>query len=902
MVLLAVAAGCTRSFFRNRADRDVEALLAEKSIDPRWAVDQSWYVYPDQRARFADFDKPDKPRKPPDDPQAAALSPDSQPFRTWFHSGPDQGGQGYLEFLRYCDQYNRAILAQANANDGKPMASLGNPAQPTGYGAPDASGRGTPESFEKALRIDERGFLISLDQAVELSQFNARDLQDRREDLYLAALPVTQQRFNFYTQLFAGSQAIREWRGHQVPGGPASLWNINSTGSASQLFPTGAQLVARLANQMVIDLSHGNMTTSFSNLTLQLTQPLLQGGGWAVTMEPLTQTERTLVYAVRSFARFRANFYGFIAVGTDPFNSVFSYPGLALRGVTPSPNSPNQGFLPTLLAAAIVRNDRENLVTLAEYLALYKEFAGRGDVSELQVGQVEQQILNSEATTMRDRQNLLTGLDRLKIQLGLPTQLPIELDDGPTQPIHKVLSEFTRARDDFNAIREEAERFRDQFRAPLQAVAGSIVGPIPVGVPLRDKVEHLLLNSAMGRSTKQFRASITGRWDRWRRMTAEELQAEIRRLAEKVRELEVRQARAEAVNQRLSAEDEALLDSLPKDLAIGQLEQSVRRYESARAKKEVMARDTAVLYEESVNNLVRVMNEARTERREIIRASWPTLPPVPVDGADMLKDDLDKAQTVASQVALANRTELMTARAEMVDAWRQIAVRANSLLGVLNVGYNLSTTSPPNANEPFALGGSRSTHQLVIDGELPLVRRAERNLYRTALIQYQRSRRTLQATEDFILSDVRNDLRNLRVQAENYRIQRRAVEVAYDLVESSLDVFQAPAQPAGGPAQPGQAAAQANAGNAAALTQQLLSAQTSLVSAQNALYTAWVNYLVARTTFFRDIERLRLDPRGVWIDEYSSPPTVEPESLPSPSPVGDPIAGDFAELRTAGDR
>ncbi len=421
----------------------MEGLLKEKSIDPRWAVDRSWYVYPDPRARFADFDKPDRPKKPPDDPETAALSPDPQPFRTKFHSGPDQEGQGYLEFLRYCDQSNRALQAQATSNNGQPLASLGSPIQPTNYSSSDTGGRGVPASLEKALRTGERGFLITMDQAVELSQFNARDLQDRREDLYLAALPVTQQRFNFYPQLFANSQAIREWRGRQVAGGPASLWNINSTGAVNQLFPTGAQLVAQLANQMVIDLGNGNMTTSVSNFTLQLTQPLLQGGGWAVTLEPLTQAERTLVYAVRSFARFRANFYGFIAVGTDPFNSVFSYPGLTLRGITPSPNSPNQGFLPTLLAEAIVRNDRENLATLADYFALYKEFAGRGDVSELQVGQVEQQILNSEASTMRDELNLMNGLDRFKIQLGLPTRLPLELDDGPTRPIKDVLAEFT---------------------------------------------------------------------------------------------------------------------------------------------------------------------------------------------------------------------------------------------------------------------------------------------------------------------------------------------------------------------------------------------------------------------------------------------------------------------------
>jgi hypothetical protein len=143
----------------------------------------------------------------------------------------------------------------------------------------------------------------------------------------------------------------------------------------------------------------------------------------------------------------------------------------------------------------------------------------------------------------------------------------------------------------------------------------------------------------------------------------------------------------------------------------------------------------------------------------------------------------------------------------------------------------------------------------------------------------------------------------LRVLAENYRIQQRAVEVAFDQVENSLDVLQGPPQPTGpGAAQPGQAAAQANAGNAAALTQQLLSAQGSLLRAQNSLYVVWVQYLIARMTFYRDIERLPLDPRGVWIDEPCSPTAVEPEILPPPGPGSVELAepGRFAELRPAG--
>jgi Outer membrane efflux protein len=903
---LAVAAGCTRAFFRERADRDVEGLLQEKSVDPRWAVDGTWYVYPDPRARFADFDKsPDRPKKPPDDPAAAATSPDPQPLRSKFCSGPDQEGYGYLEFLRHADQYNRTVRAQAND---RPAATLGDPTRayapdqsPSAVAGLPAVAEDSPDQklIDAALRTDEVPFLLNLDQSLELGLFNSREYQERREDLYLAALPVTLQRFNFYTQFTLGATAVREWLASGRPGGPSSTWNITTTGSASQLFPTGATLFAQLANSLVIDLGTGNPTVSLSNFTLRFVQPLLRGGGTAVTLEPLTQAERILLYGVRSYARFRRNYFVYIAGGTDVSNAPYGFNGLAGGGFG-GLQAPSQGYLPTLLIRAQERNERENIRALTAYLALYREFQGRGDFSELQVGQVEQQLLGSQQVLLQRRQDLQNGLDGFKLQLGVPTRVPLELDDSPIKPMQEMLAEYRRAQEEFMALRTQAEEFRTQFRSPLQALAGSAVAPVSLDVPIRELIENLMLESAYAKRAKRFRASIPARLARWKSMTTDQVRAELKRLADENRDLELRQARQQVLGQKLSAEETARLDFLPRDIATGQLELSIRQYEEARQRKGVTARDTAVLYEETVNNFIRVMSEARDERREVIEAAWPKLPAVTVDGADLLTEDLDRAQTVAAQIALANRLELMNARAQMVDAWRKIAVTANSLLGVLNVGYNFDTPSTPNAKQPFALGGARSRHQLVINGELPLVRRAERNAYRTALIVYQRARRNLQATEDFILNDVRVDLRNLRVLAENYRIQQRAVELAYDQVENSLDVLQAPPQPPGGAAQPGQAAAQANAGNAAALTQQLLGAQSSLLRAQNALYQAWVQYLIARMTFYRDIERLPLDLRGVWIDEPCSPTAIAPEVLPPPDP-GDPAdAGRFADLRPAG--
>jgi len=46
-----------------------------------------------------------------------------------------------------------------------------------------------------------------------------------------------------------------------------------------------------------------------------ISQPLLRGGGMAVALEPLTQSERNLLYEVRRFGRFNKEFFVQIAGG-----------------------------------------------------------------------------------------------------------------------------------------------------------------------------------------------------------------------------------------------------------------------------------------------------------------------------------------------------------------------------------------------------------------------------------------------------------------------------------------------------------------------------------------------------------------------------------------------------------
>src|SRR5277367_3641082 len=96
--------GCTRAFYRNSADREVNDILKEKDKYPEWKIEQ-YHVYSDPRARFAPTDNPDRPPMPPDDEAAWKLGPHPQKPG---HKGPlAQEGTGYLEMIKLWNDQNR---------------------------------------------------------------------------------------------------------------------------------------------------------------------------------------------------------------------------------------------------------------------------------------------------------------------------------------------------------------------------------------------------------------------------------------------------------------------------------------------------------------------------------------------------------------------------------------------------------------------------------------------------------------------------------------------------------------------------------------------------------------------------------------------------------------------------
>jgi outer membrane protein TolC len=855
LVAAVIPAGCTRRFYRKKTDDQVDSVLTEKNTYPAWGIEQ-WRVYPDPRARFADPSDPDHPPKPCDDLAAEHISPNPQKAGKAGNGGYE--GIGYLDILAGWDEANR----------GAPRT-----APPAGVGCDQ--------------RSTDRPYLINLDQSVELGVFNSREFQDRREDLYLTALPVTLQRFSFACQFLAAGQVFREWAGHGSPEGSLNQWSIVNNTGVSKLFSTGALLLLDFANTTVIDFTKAPRTISESTASLDLIQPLLRNGGKAVTLEPLTQAERNLLYEIRTYARFRKEFFvsiagggggsitggSFVPSGVTTISTVSPTSGVGGSGLFPGQIpivqtngntlivSPGQsgklnlngaippsaaGYLGTLLQYSQIGIDEENIAALERFIKLFQALKEGGDLSQLQVDQVEQQLLQGRSTRLTDEQEYGNAIDQFKLQLGLPTALPLELENSPLRP-----------------MTDQFRRYEQVFRQFDEATqASSALGPTPAN-QLRAALRQLVQSAALTEGTA-FRRDFPAQWGEVEILTADQMNARRRRIGEERRQLLDRKADLERSGKPLPAADQDRLSQLDFEDSLADFEQVLREYESqpwTNQTDPVRRRESQTIrFRIVINDFDLLLGQARNERLGTLRTTWAPLPRLCVAGTDLLTVTEDDAFAVASRTTIANRFDLMNARGQLTDAWRQIAVFANSLLGTVNFRYHLSESSPLGAARPFALGGSRYDNQLILDYQLPLVRQAEQNNYRASLIAYQRQRRATMEAEDLAVQTVRGEIRQLRVLAEQYRIQQRQVELAYLTVENSLDTLRAP---------PGAGALQNTAAQAAALTSQLLSAQSKVPTAQNALLTVWINYLNSRLQLYRDLELMPLDARGVWIDEVS---------------------------------
>jgi len=254
---------------------------------------------------------------------------------------------------------------------------------------------------------------LSLAQAVAVATAHNREYQRQKEQLYVTALDLTLARHRFARRWFSTIDAgyAREDQDEQV--GSGSLQGLNRT------LADGAQVAGSIALDWTRFLAGGSGTSLGSVLGASITQPLLRGAGRQVAQENLTQAERNVLYAIRSFNRYRQLFV--VSIVNDYYR-----------------------VLQQRDAVTNARNSYESKVELRKRLEME---AGEGRTARFQVDQAEQSELNARDSHLRAQQSYEQRLDEFKIRLALPTDANVVLDQaelailketGVTQPTYTL--------------------------------------------------------------------------------------------------------------------------------------------------------------------------------------------------------------------------------------------------------------------------------------------------------------------------------------------------------------------------------------------------------------------------------------------------------------------------------
>jgi outer membrane protein TolC len=204
---------------------------------------------------------------------------------------------------------------------------------------------------------------------------------------------------------------------------------------------------------------------------------------------------------------------------------------------------------------------------------------------------------------------------------------------------------------------------------------------------------------------------------------------------------------------------------------------------------------------------------------------------------------LDLGEDEAFEIALQNRLDLKNRTEAVEDRARKILVAENAL----KMGLDLSAAvDVPNTtlSNPAKLDWRKFQWQVGIELDLPLNRVPQRNVYRSALIDYDAEARGLSHFIDTIKREIRISIRNLNQARRSYEIQQNSLSLAEVRVDSTKLLVDA------GRAQ----------------MRDFLNSQDDLLEAQTRLTAALVNYVVTKLELLNDLQLLEVGESGLSLD------------------------------------
>ncbi len=947
--LLCLLSACNRTYYRRTADRDTQAILAEKGCATTWNLLPDFSIQPDQRSRFYDPTCPTDPNLPipaprihdysmpilatPAAPQRQLASSEGESNST-SHARPGQDRAA--DQISLSDPSSSKNLESDHLRSGlRPLAPASDEVQSLVLVSPGHSHRTPPRSgifdlnhsavvpasvvsaapqinqqipptvaedlprpdpaeasqdvelsamriapipptaweslpstclrrmlefgsvreefersFDRTVSIDllDPAPRLTLENILELALINSRDYQTRKEVLYRVALRLTIQRFDYQLKFFSrGNGSAANYTHNRSDGITVNTLGVPTGIGIEKSLYTAGDLAARFANDVVLTFNGpaGFDSSVSSQLLFELSQPLIQRD---IRFEALTQAERDVVYAARDFVRFRKILFRDLA--SQYYNLLLSYRNIAIDA---------QDYFSNL--RGFYRSEAELKLT--------------GRVPRFQVDQFEQNALRSRSNIVNSCNGLEGSLDQLKFRVGLPTEMPLNVD----------LSELENLtlRDEATVAAELVRRSLDNILAEQSRETGNVEAVLSQTAELARRVLTLRqLQQRLSPAADHAQAELLENSRLINQLNAEEalslvkqsravladdlqhrqdelvliffhrqelIESIVRALRLRTQQLRTTDKSDPGAAEKLDVMSASLLEK-SSALATAMAQANSNRQFDRQAELERQSRDLLVLVEQSqvvadeifrAEKVAMAASPAELKQlfAEVLRTSTNIINS-DVGGLVPVEVDMDQAMLTA----LVQRLDLMNRRAALADAWRQIKYAGDDLRSILNVRASQAIRTRSGIDDPFDFTFDNSTTQLALQFDAPLNRRVERNRFRTTLIDYNVALRSIIEAEDSIKLAIRNDIRQLELDQNQYSIAIASAALAYDRVISTRE--------------------QLRIGYGNITARDFLEAQQAYTSSLSAVARQHIGYILDRIQLFLDEEQLQVDELGFW--------------------------------------
>lgn len=908
--------GCSRQFWRKQADRDTYNAIGEKLNDPRWQLPRT-SLTPDPRSRFYDPFDPDREPLPPDDPAAHEFMRcvnGRRGYKNWHKMGQALS----IENPQWLEPFGIAVQG----------------ADPViGHSRVDLHRISLPQAVELAY-IHKREYQTTLEDlylsalalTFERFRLGVRFINASGTEPGVGVTSRTRgdgRTNGTLASNFGISQALPVGGQIAVELANSTLWLFGSPGSSSAtslsysltqplLFNAGrkialepltqaertvlynARLLARFRQTMFTDISSDYLSL------LQQRQIILN------TENNIRQLREQLGARQAEDSRV----FGLLTEKLESLPAGVTIPDAISEKLT-FEEPRQQGDNGVLKWRGTMSDEEQDLLLgmsqdeafqlAAETLVGY----ARNEATPLAQAELRTRLNESQNGYENAKRALADQLDQFKISLGLPPNIAMEIDESLLRPFELISRKLIETETQFRRL--DAEYGKAVITTADQPSAESVVD-------LRMYLGKLseLRNQLYERGLQTVQADF----DPVRRildLTAENWDSKEYGLrffgSEAERERVVKDVEQDLRFYRIGERDFALYSGL-LDMLIGlvdvnsteELLQKLDKNQSGRielnelpelwpdlpkgssAVTKLQLPDDAPGAEapegmtaEELMHAVRIGTKIVKDRLgrnaqalEVLQAGLRAeAVALNLFRIDSIEGAPDIEQVI--ELGLAERHDLMNARARVMDRRRAVEIAANRLEAALDVRLQGNT-----ALSSGGLNENNSNYQAGLQFTTPLDQVSERNAYNTALISYQRERRAYMAFEDQVKQLIRQSWRQIQVQRERIEIDRQTIRNAarqYD--NASLNASRG---------------AQTNALS-------LLNALNTVLVAQNSLVRDWVTYETNRLNIFRDMGIMQVDPRGVWADQFYlqmegvpevSMPANGPPELPANSPVAIP--------------